>query len=168
MNNICDCCYSQSDNIQSCNYQHKICSKCLDRYRGKDCMFCNPLEKINNTSREYSGYIDYNFDLYDNDLNIRTTSSQTITFYFTLIFFFLLTFYIDGLLWILYNYLLDVLIYYNYPSIIYWYLPSIKQCIMGLIANSIIIILFLMIIFVKGISIPMSIPMSIPIFGIFF
>ncbi len=141
--NTCDCCYEQTDNIQSCYYKHNLCLICINRFEGKCCMFCNPFEKTNNTNINY----------YENERYQK--------FYFILTLCIIITFYLDGLFWIFYNYIFNILVYHYIPyNVGYWYLPSIKQCILSLITNSIIVILF-------SKECPIHIYISIPIFGAF-
>ena len=150
MSKICDCCYNLSEVIQTCNYKHNICSDCIKKYRGKDCMYCNPLEVKSN----YAEYINSDFELnynYHNYNNYQRefTLSDNLIFYSMLFTVMVLTLYLDGLSWILYNYILDIFIYHCNINIMYWYLPTFRQCVYGLIVNSIFVILFLVILFTK-------------------
>lgn len=136
--NICDCCYEQSSNLKICNYGHKICSNCNYRINNHVCIYCSPLSyQINRNDVNSNNRVIHNYQP-----EFLFMYKTVFAFYFILIS--ILCLYIDGLAWIIGDLILKIIFYNNEIVInsISYFLPSIAQCIYGLLIKSFLFITY--------------------------
>ena len=110
--NTCDCCYEQSNNFETCNYGHNLCSNCSIKLNCKFCIFCNPLDN------KCKVLINENLILSD-----RTNYIFIYKYLFLIycLFYFYFVFYIDGLFLIILDFTY-ILLFLNqkYLSILFY------------------------------------------------